>query len=508
MMKHKDLFQRACLFSLTSLIWLGCTVLQGADTVSPNIREQSSLDKNKIFSNGRLTLTPPDKNWGGVLAFGRSPIVFWSKDGFSVSLRISVKTTARGGNGDTTNWIGLMPANGASSIQASDAFAGIALTFNNAKGCIYAGLARKEANGRNERTRGDVHGNSVHYSKWPGVQVPLQGDSLVLTLKFTEDRISASIDGSSYSESCPSGLSKELWGKAWLAAQCNNCNDGRGSLLIELLSSAPDIALLDKIIPLNLRPLANMGFKDEIDGDRKGGWTDQGENDLRHIVTGRQNLRSIPFDIINPASNNGKSCLMLYSKNKDFFPKTLGPVEINRKAGSLIFLHSAAWASKATGLAAVYRVSYSDGTSVDIPVNVDVQISDWWGMKELNDSNASLFLKVKSDKSANGIVGIYGYRWVNPNPEKTLRSLSFISAERDPVVGILAVSLVPDGFGETGEALLKIALAPAKENDYKRNPPDAKEIPDHVFVKTARLWTGMLSPLPATIGAAMAARPP
>jgi len=485
MINRKRLSNLFCLLALACFFWPGCTITRGADENS-SIWEQSSPDKKIVFSNGRLILTPPDKNWGNTLAYGRSPVVFWTREGFTISLRITIKTTAKGGNGDTTVWIGLTPDCKAGSIQASDAFAGIALTVNSAKGGVYASLARKEANGSNERTRGDSHGNIVNYGQWPGVQVPLKSDTFDLTLKFTEDRISASIAGSPYSESFPSGLSKEIWNKAYLSAQCMNCNDGRGSLSIELLSSTPDIALLDKIIPLNLRPLANMGFKDEIDGDKQGGWADQGANDLRHIVTGRQNLRAIPFDIIDPVSNNGKSCLMLYSKNKDFFPKELGPVAINRKAASLIFLHSAAWASKATGLAATYRVSYSDGTSVDIPVKVDAQISDWWGMKELSDPGASLFLKIKSDKSANGTVGIYGYRWVNPNPDKIVRSLSFISAEADPVVGILAVSLVPEGLGATGEALLKIALAPVRENDYKKNPPDAKEIPDQVFLKTAK----------------------
>ena len=489
-MNRKVFFPNACLLSLTSFFWLGCAALHGADATSApvpsNIWEQSSLGKNSVFSNGKLTLTPPDEAWGRVLAFGRSPVVFWTREGFTISLRITVKTTAKGGNGDTADWIGLTPDDKASCIQASGAFAGIALTVNSAKGCVYASLARKEANGRNESARGDSLGNIAQYGQGTGVQVPLHGNSFDLTLKFTEDRISASIAGSSYSESFPSGLSKEIWNKAYLAAQCMNCNDGRGSLSIELLSSSPDIALLDKIIPLNLRPLANMGFKDEIDGDKKGGWTDQGENDLRHIVTGRQNLRSIPFDIINPASNGGKSSLMLYSKNKDFFPKELGPVEINRKASSLIFLHSAAWGLRTHSLAATYRVSYSDGSSVDIPIKVDSQISDWWNEKELDDPNAGILLKVKSDKSANGVVSLYGYRWVNPNPDKILRSLSFISAEADPVVGILAVSLTPEGLGATGEALLKVALEPARENDYKHNPPDAKEIPDRVILKAAK----------------------
>ena len=190
MINRKRLSNRFCLLALACFFWPGCTITRGADENS-SIWEQSSPDKKIAFSNGRLILTPPDKNWGNALAYGRSPVVFWTREGFTISLRITVKTTAKGGNGDTTVWIGLTPDCKAGSIQASDAFAGIALTVNSAKGCVYASLARKEANGRNESARGDSLGNIAQYGPGTGVQVPLQGNSFDVTLKFTEDFASA-----------------------------------------------------------------------------------------------------------------------------------------------------------------------------------------------------------------------------------------------------------------------------------------------------------------------------
>ena len=479
------------LFSFAAVAWLGGTVLAGAEPTAVDanragIWSPTSLNRNNHFSDGKLTMTPSDAAWKTSLAFGRNPLAFWNKQGLTISLRLTVKATNEGEKGETVNWIGLTPDTKAASLQAADNFVGIALTVNRTKGYLHAALARKEAAGKNEKARGDSHGNIVNYGQWPGVKVPLKGDSFDLTLSLTENRVSAAIAGSAYAESYPSGLSKTLWNKAYLAAQCMNCNDGRGSLGITLLSSTPDITLLDKIVPLDLRPWANMGFKDEREGDRQGGWTDQGANDLRHIVTGLHNESGIPFEIINPKTNHGKSCLMLYSINKDFFPKTLGPVKIDRKAAELIFLHTTAWASKGNDLAATYRVTYDDGTEVDIPIKVGDRISDWWNMNKPSDSNAAILMKVKSDKSATGMVSICGYRWTNPQPDKTLRALSFISAEGNPVVGILAVSLVPPELGKAGEPLLQAAFEPDRKIDYLKNPPDAKKIPDQVFLRTAK----------------------
>ncbi len=34
---------------------------------------------------------------------------------------------------------------------------------------------------------------------------------------------------------------------------------------------------------LDLKPIVNMDWRDEVWGDGRGGWTDQGDNDMRQI---------------------------------------------------------------------------------------------------------------------------------------------------------------------------------------------------------------------------------
>ena len=61
-------------------------------------------------------------------------------------------------------------------------------------------------------------------------------------------------------------------------------------------------------VPLDLRDIANAGFADETAGDGQGGWTDQGPaNDLRMLKPGTQLMDRMPFAILDPEKNGGKS---------------------------------------------------------------------------------------------------------------------------------------------------------------------------------------------------------
>ena len=66
---------------------------------------------------------------------------------------------------------------------------------------------------------------------------------------------------------------------------------------------------------LDLKPIVNMGWQDdEVWGDGKGGWTDQGDTDMRGIEVGMRTFFGIPFEVIDPAKNGGKAVLTLKSK--------------------------------------------------------------------------------------------------------------------------------------------------------------------------------------------------
>ena len=100
--------------------------------------------------------------------------------------------------------------------------------------------------------------------------------------------------------------------------------------------------------PLDLRTAANMGFQDDVSGDRKGGWTDQGpDNDLRAMTPGNKQFSGIGFHVADPAENDGKSVLVFSDPAHPYFQR-----EAKMPAGTQPFdcfclLHAAAWAEDA-----------------------------------------------------------------------------------------------------------------------------------------------------------------
>ncbi len=97
------------------------------------------------------------------------------------------------------------------------------------------------------------------------------------------------------------------------------------------------------IVPLN--QYVNMGFADNCADDHKGGWTDQGpDNDLRMLPVGELNCAGIPFEIINPATNKGRSCLVLRGKQRRWLPAS-AEIDIQKptEAKYLYVLNAIAW---------------------------------------------------------------------------------------------------------------------------------------------------------------------
>ncbi len=199
---------------------------------------------------------------------------------------------------------------------------------------------------------------------------------------------------------------------------------------LELTCSAPAY----QSTPVDLRGAVNMGFADEVADDRKGGWTDQGsDNDLRMLKPGRKSLGGIDFDLIDPAANGGKSCLMLAGPNRDYFPKN-AEVEVAGKARGnyLYLLHALAWASDKKEIGKI-SITYTDGTSAVIPVTGNVDVGNWWEPRPRSNGEV-----VWMGENKSSYVGLY--RSCFPIADKPVARIGFTSTGVS-VWGIAALSL-------------------------------------------------------------------
>ena len=202
-----------------------------------------------------------------------------------------------------------------------------------------------------------------------------------------------------------------------------------------------------RFVPLDISQAANMGLADEVAEDRKGGWTDQGLDDMRNFPTGDWVLADVWFRILDPSKNQGKAIVVLKgspASKRTYFPKQVR-VPVGKKLRGLCFCHSSAWTPKKKTLVMEYVVNYADRTSVRVPVFAGTDIADWWhpfAHKKLKARVAWAGDNQVTNRGENVVTnsrGAYAMRWVNPAPAKVISSIDLVSHE-SAVPVVIAIS--------------------------------------------------------------------
>ena len=187
---------------------------------------------------------------------------------------------------------------------------------------------------------------------------------------------------------------------------------------------------------ISLKDAANMAFADDVAKDGKGGWTDQGPlNDLSPLPVGRQNFGGVPFRIIDPKENGGRSCVVVSgNKSLPFRPQSR-EIRVGMPVKRLLFLHSGAWMDSGAGKVGEYEVQYASGKKVMIPIVEGDNITDWWGpSKKLNHAVCGWTGTNKS-----GVVGAFLCSWNNPHPGDPVETI-VLKTKGDAVVGLIGLT--------------------------------------------------------------------
>ena len=224
----------------------------------------------------------------------------------------------------------------------------------------------------------------------------------------------------------------------------------------------PAIQTVNDYFPLALDKAANMGFADEIAGDKKGGWTDQGPtNDLHTFSPGVHNFLNCRFRITDPAENNGKSCVIMKSANSPWGVEKFTLDVKNKVCDRIVLLTGAAWCKGRKGeKAAFVTVTYINGTKSVFPLIVDTHIGDWWNPpKSLTKAELAW-----SGTAHSNIIGLYQTVLKLPGKQNQVRSVTISAAPGAKtvlaIVGITAArvrSSEDNGGGELAINLPKPA---------------------------------------------------
>ncbi|MEK6795853.1 MAG: LamG-like jellyroll fold domain-containing protein [Spirochaetota bacterium] len=216
-------------------------------------------------------------------------------------------------------------------------------------------------------------------------------------------------------------------------------SDGAGPVIPGYV--APTEGSSSKIFAIDIKPFCTMGFADEKNGDGVGGWSDEGPlNDMRDFPVGRQLFHNVPFTIIDPKENGGKSVITLKSRNiTPNQPQSVSGIPVGQKVRNLYFLHAAAWGTM--GVIGSYVVKYADGTSAPIPLTIPDTIHNWWNGYDAKERAKPVPIRV-----SNTATGKPAWRyvrvleWENKKTDVQIASIDFISADGVQAPILIAVT--------------------------------------------------------------------
>ncbi len=166
---------------------------------------------------------------------------------------------------------------------------------------------------------------------------------------------------------------------------------------LRLIMKGADAALTDaslpfelfvlpyRVTPLDLLGAANLSRRDENADDRQGGWTDQGDNDLRSLPAGRTKFGGVEFLLPDPAANQGKTCLVFAGGQRDYFLKEAKiPVPSAAKNDHYLYLlHATAWTPAKGETVGTVIAEYEDGSKSEHPLLARIDVGDWWKAERL-----------------------------------------------------------------------------------------------------------------------------
>jgi len=186
-----------------------------------------------------------------------------------------------------------------------------------------------------------------------------------------------------------------------------------------------------EFVPIDLTSSFNRGLTDDVAGDGRGGWTDQGPRDLRHLPVGRQRFDGVPYDL--GTLQRGAVLLKNDLVKPGPFPDTV-TVPVDDGLDEVYFLYAAVAppglggdAAKPAEIARVV-VTHADDSKVEQPLLLGRHVLEWsfdppWQVSAaLNDNNA--YLAWQGPGGHGGQVNVYWLRWVNEQPGSRIRSIT------------------------------------------------------------------------------------
>jgi hypothetical protein len=191
---------------------------------------------------------------------------------------------------------------------------------------------------------------------------------------------------------------------------------------------------------LDMRPGANADLVC-AEGQDHPGCLGQPGNDLRELPVGRGEFEGVPFEVIDPAENDGRACLRLRRGSEGFAESA--DVPVGARFRTLYLLHATGGSARVAG---ELRLTYADGTEHEQYILKGRHVAPMWNPQAPDQSRRERRDTVVAWTGANERfwrVGLTAYGLENPHPEKEVERVE-LRASRDGAVWLVVALTTSD----------------------------------------------------------------
>jgi hypothetical protein len=152
-------------------------------------------------------------------------------------------------------------------------------------------------------------------------------------------------------------------------------------------------------------------------------------NDLAELPKGEQTFAGAKFEV-------GEGAIQLRSTMLPQMPEKIEGIKVGQPFAKLYVLHGCGWGGAGSDsvsddtVIGQYTVHYEDNTSAVIPIAYGKDVRDWWNhdnSKPVTRGKVAWIGSNENSRMFNVNIRLYLSTWENPQPDKKVRSIDYIS---------------------------------------------------------------------------------
>lgn len=163
------------------------------------------------------------------------------------------------------------------------------------------------------------------------------------------------------------------------------------------------------------------------------------DNSLDALPTGLLRFGDAVFDVRGIVQLSG----LRLQESGGHYPQRVDAISVAQHCRQLHFLHACGWRAKDRTPIGTYVVHYNDGQERSIPIVYGEDVRDWVADSDpsANLKNASLVWSAMNNAKVH--IRLFKTTWTNPEPEKEITSIDYISSMSEAAPFLIAITADP-----------------------------------------------------------------